>query len=221
MNDRCNRCKKRILSHSVVLTCNLCLYAYHVACITIDKEDHEYVCRADRQWYCSPCNQEIFPCNFVDDDDDFAELLYNIFADIPLAFHEIETMIFNPFSTNTKSFIPLHDVDPDIQFFNDVAHPCKSVSDYYLEDQFNDKFSNQSNTNTNLLMMHLNIRSLPAHILEMESYLSLLCCQFHFIGISESWLTENNNSLYCLEDYNHVSIHRSSKAGGGLSLFIK
>ena len=62
-------------------------------------------------------------------------------------------------------------------------------------------------------MIHVNIRSLPAHILELESYTELLCRKFTVIGITETWLTELNNSLYALEGYNHVGIQRHNRAG--------
>lgn len=129
-------------------------------------------------------------------------------------------MIFNPFSINTKTSIPLHDDDLDVQFFNEVCHPCVRLSDYYLEDKFNEKLSKVS-SDDGFSLMHVNIRSLPAHIVEFEAYLALICHQLSFIGISVTWLTYLNESIHCVGNYNHVSRQRTVKSCGGVSIFIK
>ena len=136
VSKNCNRCKQQILVHSKTMTCCICLGAYHISCIPIDKFDYIYMKQAEGTWYCSPCNSSIFPCNYLEDED-FIGALYDIFSDIPLQFKDIDNMIFNPLSLNTNCEIPLYDVDPAIQFYNEINNPSNNISKYFLEDAFN------------------------------------------------------------------------------------
>ena len=139
MYKQCKRCNQRILVHSKILTCCICLGDYHIACIPIDIKDYDHMKDDERKWYCSPCNSNIFPFNHHDDNEVFSNVLYDVYSDIPLLFKDIDDMIFNPLSLNTKTDFPLYDIDPDIQFYNEIHHPSKNISQYYLEDAFNKK----------------------------------------------------------------------------------
>ena len=131
-------CKKRLLIHSVSLTCHVCKLAYHIACVSITKKDHKYLKDKARQWYCITCNIDIFVGNFHDDDDEFRSALYDIFSNIPLTFDDFNAMVFNPFSLNAHPSSPLHDVDSDIQFYNEMNCVGRTSSQYFLEDGFNE-----------------------------------------------------------------------------------
>ena len=69
-------------------------------------------------------------------------------------------------------------------------------------------------------MCHINIRSTPANLGSLEVYLQCLNFDFSIIGISETWLSDNNCDLFYLNGYNLVEKHRSCKKGGGVGLFI-
>ena len=69
-------------------------------------------------------------------------------------------------------------------------------------------------------MCHINIRNTAKNLSSFSDYLSNFDHDFTFIGISESWLNENNKELYHLNGYNTVSKRRLSKTGGGVSLYI-
>jgi hypothetical protein len=43
----------------------------------------------------------------------------------------------------------------------------------------------------------------------------------NFIGITETWLKPHNATLFSIDGYSHKFLTRPSKAGGGVSLFIK
>ena len=43
---------------------------------------------------------------------------------------------------------------------------------------------------------------------------------FDVIGISETWLTDDNKDLYSISNYQHISNVRKTRRGGGVSLFI-
>ena len=94
------------------------------------------------------------------------------------------------------------------------------MSNYYTEDMFNRIIYN-SNANDAFSLIYCNIRSLPAHWVELESYLDVVCVNFTIIGLSEPWLSDWNFDLYSLSGYQYVGYHRSDKADGRVSLFIR
>ena len=218
MTRYCNRCSQRILVHSKSLICCNCLGDYHVACIPIDKSDYLYMKDPDRKWFCFPCNREIFPCNNFDEDEMFVNVLYDLYAEIPLLYKDIDKMIFNPLSLNTKTELPLYDIDPDIQFYNEINHPSKNISKYFLEDSFNQDL--EGDNLENLSMFHVNIRSFQNKFSDLDCYLSLLKTKFKIIGISETWISESNYGLYEFDNYSHIAMYRNDKRGGGVSIFV-
>ena len=66
----------------------------------------------------------------------------------------------------------------------------------------------------------MNIRSLPKHYSELQSYLSALNLNFSVIGLTETWLTDCTADFFELEGYSHFKLFRSCKRGGGVSLYI-
>ena len=76
-------------------------------------------------------------------------------------------------------------------------------SNHYFEDQFKQMLS-ESMTGNCLSIIHSNVRSLPAHQIEFESLLDYLCYNFSVIGLTETWLTTSNVSLYNFEGYRHI-----------------
>ena len=67
----------------------------------------------------------------------------------------------------------------------------------------------------------MNIRSLPKHIDSLECYLNNLEHTFTVIGLSETWISEENASFYKLSGYKNELVYRTSRSGGGVSLHIK
>ena len=70
-------------------------------------------------------------------------------------------------------------------------------------------------------LMHLNIRSVPKHFDDFLVYLKTIKLVPSVIGLSETWLTEQNSDLYSIDDYNFVSKNRTNKRGGGVGLFVR
>ena len=120
----------------------------------------------------------------------------------------------------TYVIIIRHYLNPDIQFYNEISTMYIDNSNYYFEDQSKQMLS-ESMTGNCLSIIHSNVRSLPAHQIEFESLLDYLCYNFSVIGLTETWLTTSNVSMYNFEGYRHIYNIRSGRAGGGVSLFIK
>lgn len=224
MANNCNQCSHRILSHSKVMTCKLCLCNYHLQCIPgVCETDSIYINSMANSWFCVKCTEDIFPLNRLDDDS-FKETLMKSFHCSPiLSLQQLSQLQFNVFELNNdQSIFPLSNVDPDIQYFNNaVCFDNLSKCNYYLEDEFNKTTLDMNINNNCLSLIHLNIRSISANLYSFKNYLSLLDFQFKIIGITETWLNDNNAPLFGLPQYNHEYLHRQNRKGGGVSLFIQ
>ena len=75
---------------------------------------------------------------------------------------------FLAFDFNENTDTPLHDIDPDIQFYSDKysLHSC----DYYLEGTFNDRILQNNVKDDNFSMLHANIRSAQKNLASLEQY---------------------------------------------------
>ena len=45
--------------------------------------------------------------------------------------------------------------------------------------------------------------------------------KFDVIALSESWLNDNDNAIFCLEGYDILSCSRLNKKGSGVVLYIR
>jgi hypothetical protein len=141
-----------------------------------------------------------------------------------MPFHLLQQHVFNPFALNDDedTNVQLFDCDPDLQYFNDTTY-INSINkcDYFIEDGFKKKCQTLQTDHNNLSIFHLNIRSIPKNLGDLNSYLSLLETEFTVLGLTETWLTESNVDCYSVEGYKHYYKYRAKKRGGGVSLFIK
>ena len=218
----CNICQKRVLAHSYHLICVSCKGVVHLNCLPkITRDDAIYTQRHLNQFYCTLCLNGMLPFNNLDDEA-FCEAISEIqLKQTPVSFQILQNqeLIFSPFDFNEKSDTPLHDIDPDIQFYSDKysLHSC----DYYLEEMFNDKIFQNKVKDNNFSMLHANIRSAQKNLTSLERYINNLDHNFTVIGISESWFKEHNVDRYGIEGYNGVHTFRPIRSGGGVSIFVQ
>ena len=221
----CNICLKRVLSHAYKLQCTSCKQFCHLKCLPmVSKKDSVYTNRTKNNWFCLECTQSSLPFNHFTDDDDFIEALssdWRTESIIPLDFVNNLDKMFLPFDLNTNENLPLHDADPDIQYYQMVCNSTLNSCDYHLEDSFNNMISRLDITNECLSLLHMNIRSMPKNMNKFENYLELLNHKFSIIGITETWLKESTKQLYSLDGYQPIHICRPDRSGGGVSLLIK
>ena len=83
------------------------------------------------------------------------------------------------------------------------------------------RFATPGNHNIKLLLLHLNIKSLPRHYDAPIEYLTLSDFEFSCLGISETWLNECKVPLHDIPGYATVSKYRPDKRRGGVSLYIR
>ncbi len=84
----------------------------------------------------------------------------------------------------------------------------------------NDKLIKIPHVNsTDLSLLHLNIRSLPAHTDELKNLLASIDCKFSVVGISETWLSDSYTNVD-LDGYNFIQNCRHGRAGEGVGLYL-
>ena len=68
-------------------------------------------------------------------------------------------------------------------------------------------------------MLHLNIRSIPDHFLQLTSLLNNLNIELKIVAISETWIKPFHIN-YNIPNYNIEQDFRLQKRGGGVSLYL-
>ena len=223
MANSCALCQGRLLSHSYVIKCTVCSGHYHRTCLPLISKSEFVLLKRSGYWSCCACNSEIFPFNHNDDNDDFINAISENWClnDI-YSLSDLEKRLFSPFEIDqVNEDISNDDLDPDLNFFNDL-HILSGSSKYFDDKSLNKTISDSKLTSLDpLSFLTLNIRSIPKNIDKLSSYISLFDISFSFVGITETWFTDDNIDSYSLDNYNHEAVHRSSRRGGGVSLFTK
>ena len=226
MANICSLCKRRLLSHSPILQCFVCKKFYHVTCLPyVTKDDCLYTERETNQWLCIVCSKSEFPFNHYDDEIDFLNVLSELWFTYShnLSFESLTEKIFNPFELNNHHApVPVDDIDPDIQYYNDISlGNVFHNSNYFIEDSFVEKCESLLIDSSMFSLLHMNIRSIPRHLHELEAYISNLHHEFSIIAISETWFSDATIDTYQMEGYAHEYQYRKDRCGGGVSLFVK
>ena len=227
MQSKCNVCFRKVLSHSYYLHCSSCKNPVHLKCLrNIKYDDPIYTTRHINCWYCTNCIEEALPFTNIIDDDEYLSVVHEHLYQLDARIDELNN---NNFLLNELTEIddidlndPLTENDPDIHFYQ-TDNILSKPSNYYNIDNFCDKFKYilDDNSGLYLSLFHLNIRSIPQNLNKLTTYLCMLPIEFSIIGISETWLTANNESCYAISGYNSEHLCRNSKRGGGVSIFIK
>ena len=102
----------------------------------------------------------------------------------------MNSRIFVPSEINQDSNTPFTEIDPDLQFYTESNYIHNMKCDYYLEDTFNDYFSESKTEDIGASFFHLDIKSLPKHYDVLNLYLDSLKVKFSFIALTETWLSE-------------------------------
>ena len=71
-----------------------------------------------------------------------------------------------------------------------------------------------------LLIIHMNARSVTNKFDELKMILQMLSTKPHVTAISESWLSEENTEYYKIKGYASFHLVRNTRTHGGVSLYI-
>lgn len=121
-------------------------------------------------------------------------------------YYDVELSIFE------KEHEMEHNIDPDLNFFNDTNEDCC----YYCEDDYNQSI----NTCNKLTIIHFNARSLYTNFHNIRDYLQTFTERFNIIAITETWITTEKGLDFDLEGYEFMNINRNNKAGGGVAFYV-
>src|SRR6218665_738333 len=125
--------------------------------------------------------------------------------------------VINPIADRKDIFIGLdEDADPDINFFDPQII---NSSNYYVEDDFI-KLVLDGNYQTNLKILHLNIRSYFKNQTSLWTHLDNIKHKFHIIALTETWTTEDNEDHLIYPGYNTYFKSRAQGIHGGVALLI-
>ena len=216
----CNLCNHRVLGHSYKLQCSLCATWCHVNCLHLfTRDDYERTRSSDSGWSCPKCNECTFPFNQLDDQE-FTYCLTSLRTDDFLRIHGIENMLFSPYEMNDIDLNnPCFAIDPDSQYLNTTTATNSSDCKYYTSSSLEKEIINLANPKP-FSVFHLNIRSAPKNLSELNNFLSTLAIHFTCIGLTETWISNNTSSSINISGYSHIHKFRDNRRGGGVSLFL-
>ena len=214
----CGICSKQVASHSYNIKCHLCKVNHHMKCITLEYSEQDYLKNNRGNRLCQACLVEIFPFNHIESEDDFINECH---CRLETAC-KTSQLIYNPYDSNRSDFHACSDFDPDLKFYNEQNLYAGYLCKYVLEGQFNENLLSLNCPNSNVLsLIHANLRSIRANLVEFENYLQLLHIEFWIIGVTETWLNESSRGLYGMNNYEFVENHRTDETGGGVGLFVR
>ena len=217
--DKCWIFSHKILQHAQNVFCSLCFRHYYLKCISLDPKIIEDIEQNQSTWYCSHCLMDSFPFNNLEDDIDFMAAINESPSCGSLRY--LSDKIFLPFELNDSDHQYGNDcLDPDLHYFSSYNQYISGYN-YFVESSFNSETSKSLNKKHNFSLCHLNIRSIRKNVGSLEFTLENLQHEFSLIGITETWLKDDDCDLFAIQGYNVVEKHRQNRFGGGVALFIK
>ena len=132
----CYSCNRRILRHARIITCTICHEVFHLKCLPANFDNINNHLESDfSQWICTYCSSECFPFNHFTEQEEFLQALSELWQNYKsVPYIKLQEMVFNPFEWNDENpNLPNFDVDPDIQYFNDMANVDNmNMCNYYM-----------------------------------------------------------------------------------------
>jgi hypothetical protein len=193
----------------------LCIKSYHYLCLNY--ENRPPVNNIEN-WSCLKCNVENFPFNCLENEIEFRCIISN--NNIDDEFMKLNNYLLDYFPTELNDInndILTEDFDPEVNYYNDFTYNLTENNKYHNSDSFNTLVKNSQ---SKFSMISMNIRSAPKNLEEFLCYLHTLNHTFPFIGLVETWFSEDNVDTYLIPGYKHEYLCRKNKRGGGVSLFI-
>ena len=189
--------------------------------IQIIDTDLQKLTNERNEWYCPTCLSNIFPYNLIEGENDFLATITDISCLTDKSLCYLSDKLFMPFELNDKDHSSaLCDIDPDIHFYQEFNQGTVKCN-YYLETKFNEEISEPKQSTDVLSLCHVNIRSARKNLGAFENYLNILKHEFTVIGLTETWLNDNDFDLYGLSGYKVIGRHRVNRTGGGVAVCVQ
>ena len=122
----------------------------------------------------------------------------------------------------------LNDLDPDSNYFNETELNSLNFKSYTIDELIDKKLDSHNTFN----ILHHNCRSIlsKGKLDEYECLIDMLSDPFDIIGLTETWLNDNNANSPIFKDYNYNHVYKTrpldknsetKDQGGGISLFVR
>ena len=203
----CGICHKNVHANCKSVYCNNCNLWVHLKCNNISIPEYNKLQDEadDVPWFCLNCTKIMFPFGQLDNE----ELLNLHGCDIPSWVDSVPSFKITSGLTNLPN---LDDYDID-------EHLPSNINSNYHTLQDLSTFSNSEN---DLSLFHMNVRSLSLHFDELFSTLATLKTNFDVIGVSETWNSFENPIKTNVEipGYSYFPVQSHSQ-NGGVVLYVK
>ena len=182
-----------------------------------------------KYWFCSRCRDNIFPLNSVKDNQDILSSNFNSNELCPCNDVTIDPTDYECLKTITElnlDKLDLNHYHPNAD--NDIDHNLNLNTNfkYYTTHEFH-KLSRKLNSENSpfFSLMHRNVCSLNKNVQNLEILITSLEHKFDIIALSETWITNNNESStanLALEGYQkYIGTSGNSMKGGCGFLYLK
>ena len=121
---------------------------------------------------------------------------------------------FNPFEGNQNIALSGSNFNLDLSFDTNKI-PCE----YYLPEDFKKNMENV-NTKEKFSLIQLNIRSISNKFDLLNNLIDTMNIPFQIIGLTETWLNDNNMDYFALNNYEYFGSNRLNKRGGGVGIYV-
>ena len=213
----CSICCNKIGEHVDSIFCDVCFHWVHRKCIkNLSHTEYESLCDIETDWYCPPCQQNIFPFYNLDDDDYIFccnNFYFNMSPDAKTICRNLINLEFDVFHNKldklNSNISDIEDIDPDKHL--NFTDNCK-----YIVEPKDNIFESLNNNEINII--HINIRSICENFEALQRFLSEFNYKFDVIALSETWLKSKFNiEDYALDGYKTPHLqNRECRAGGGV-----
>ncbi len=209
MKNPCNVCRHGVHSCHKSMFCASHKGQVHLKCTSFTKQDLN-----NTNWFCTECMSNLFPFNWIEDEQDFLNNILNLSYCAPTDSFTMNNLrrlnLLNRIKPVAK------EIDPDSQ----LGYEYLSINDSYFSSQEFNECIIDNEFSSNLSILHLNIRSLNRNLSNLLLFLDSLKGTLLVIALSETWENSSNTDLSSIPGYDKISNFSDNNRNGGVSLFI-
>ena len=169
--------------------------------------------------YVSVPVMDILPFNGLEDEEEFKSVVLE--SNFSGRMGYLSDKLFLPFELNDdENHNIMNNLDPDFNYFSSYNQYVSSCN-YFIEASFMKEINKCSNIQANFSLCSFNIRSMRKNLGSFSNYLDILHHNFSVIGLTETWLKDEDCDLFNIPGYQMVEKHRTARNGGGVALCLK
>ena len=211
IDSKCCSCLKEIGNYQISVKCINCRRCFHgtLECMTTLDTD---ILKNRKIEICLVCLNESLPFQLLDDFDCQGKNSNENVSEKDM--DRLNQLKFNPFSLNNDN-IALNESNVKLDMVNNLnTINCN----YYTPNNFKEK-TNVINTGKSFSIFHLNIRSMANKFDTFKQLIISLNIEFQIMGLTETWLIDDDVNNFGLEGFKYICVNRSNKKCGGVGIY--